>query len=123
MFEEHHKVWQKMLRVLLILCILTSAIGSLSAQRVKLMLKCDSLTCQGTMSPKWYEPVKLFKISGQKGLSGTHGQLQGKRFGKAHFTIASNTLSSTDSLMIKLNNGWYPISQIKYGKQQLIFGF
>ena len=93
-----------------------------TAQKIKLKLELQDTIYKGSMNPKWYEQVQVKTIQPHQ-LRGAKGKMQGTRFPTLKFIIEKNKTGTKDSLMIKTNNGWYPIEQLKWTKDQLKLTF
>ncbi|MDH3710842.1 MAG: hypothetical protein OER04_13190 [Cyclobacteriaceae bacterium] len=97
-------------------------IHSVAAQTIKLKFKRQDSLYVGNMSPKWFDKVQV-QLKQDHTLVGSQGLMAGPRFGMLHFTIEANQLQSLDSLMIKLNNGWYPLTNVKFDRNKLQASF
>ena len=93
-------------------------IHSVAAQTIKLNLNKQDSLYVGSMSPKWFDKVQV-QLHQDHTLVGSQGLMTGPRFGELHFTIEANQLQTLDSLMIKMNNGWYPLIKVKVARNRL----
>lgn len=93
--------------------LLMVSLNNILAQKIKFKLIRTGNTYEGTMNPKWFEKVQIRPIAkGPVSLEGALGIMEGERFGTVEFTIEKNKTGTSDELMLKTGNGWYPITTL-----------
>lgn len=91
------------------------------AQEIAVSLQLQGKTYSGSVKSNWFDQITLHPVPPNK-LSGAKGSMTGKR-GSMHFEIAENATGSQDALMLKTNNGWYPLRNIEHTSTNLNMTF
>jgi hypothetical protein len=115
---------RKVLRIIPIILVLTSAIAytSTNAQKLKCKLLFQDSIYVGRMKPGWFHKITLTPLTSEfTNILGAKGTFYSQTFGDAQFSIVKNKLNTPDSLMVRATFGWHPISRIQIKKDMLIF--
>ena len=107
------------------LILVTILLGTtkLCAQKIKLKFQYIDESYIGTMNPKWYDEVQLTPSESKEKLDGARGIMTGDRFGTMNFSIAENQTGTEEEWMLKTNNGWYPLTKVKFTKDKIFLSF
>jgi len=98
--------------------------NNLVAQNLKFKLEFNDNAYLGTMIPKWYDEIQITpKGKDNKQLEGATGIMSGERFGILKFQIEKNNTGTTEKLMIKTNNGWYPVTNLEFRGDKMKMSF
>lgn len=104
--------------------VLLSIVGlELQAQKIQFKLRYIDKSYVGTMNPKWYDEVQMTPNGDRENLGSASGIMTGERFGSMNFTVAKNKTGTTEEWMIKTNNGWYPLTKVKFTKDKFFMSF
>lgn len=94
------------------------------AQKIKFKLDRTDNAYVGIMSPKWYDKVQITPLESDNiQLEGAMGIMEGERFGIMEFSVEKNKTGTSDKLMLKTNNGWYPIESLDFTQEKLKLSF
>ena len=109
-----------MIRLILLLFIS----NCLQAQTLKLKLVLDGDSYTGTMNPKWFDRIQIIPAGDDlSDLQNASGSMIGSKFGRYDFTIVPNSLETEDMFMIKMSNGWYPVTSFEIKGEKLKMAF
>ncbi|MEL6539085.1 MAG: hypothetical protein AAFQ98_26950, partial [Bacteroidota bacterium] len=99
--------------------------SSIQAQKIRFKLTYTGTDAYvGTMDPKWFDVVSLqLMTNNPEDLEDAAGSMQGGRFGTMDFSIEENRLPTEDKLMMRTNNGWYPIEKLRQKGDKLRLTF
>lgn len=111
------------MKVILTLFMFASVVISEAKTVLKFKLEWADGKYTGTMSPKWFDRIELVPAgTDRQDLENATGEMTGERFGSWDFIIVSNNVSTDAPYMIKLSNGWYPLS-IEFKGNKLLISF
>jgi len=109
---------------LAILGALLLVVPAATAQKLKFKLTFQDTAYVGTMNPKWFNEIQITPSGDDpKNLEDADGIMTGDRFGVWTFSIARNTMGTSEDLMIKTSNGWYPLVDVTFKKDKLRMQF
>lgn len=111
-------------QLFVLVLLLTIPLNKLLAQKIKFKLVRTGDAYEGTMNPKWFDKVKIKPlVKCPISIEGATGIMEGERFGTVEFTIKKNKTGTSDELMLKTSNGWYPISILSFTNYKIRLSF